>query len=175
MNGKLALVLATGEGEFHEALNLAAVWCLPIIFVIENNGYALSTPVSEQYACTSLAERGKGYGMRALQIDGNNVVKVFETTRKFAQKIRKKPKPVLLECMTFRMRGHEEASGTKYVPENRTSKWAKRDPLISFQTYLLREMIIDDEYVEQTGKSLSIYIDRELKQAFASEDAHMPI
>ena len=162
----------TSEGEFHEALNLAAVWRLPIIFVIENNGYALSTPVAEQYACRSLADRGKGYGMKALQIDGNNVVEVFETTRKFAQKIRKKPRPILLECMTFRMRGHEEASGTKYVPENLMLKWAKRDPLTNFQSYLLREKIIDDEYVEQTGKSLSIHIEREIKQAFASEDAH---
>ncbi|MDX1684325.1 MAG: thiamine pyrophosphate-dependent dehydrogenase E1 component subunit alpha, partial [Saprospiraceae bacterium] len=105
----------TSEGEFHEALNVAAVWKLPVIFVIENNGYGLSTPVGEQYACENLADRAKGYGMAGEVIDGNNVIEVYQTVSSWAKKMRENPEPVLIECKTFRMRGHEEASGTKYV------------------------------------------------------------
>jgi 2-oxoisovalerate dehydrogenase E1 component len=106
----------TSEGEFHEALNTAAVWNLPVIFIIENNGYALSTPVSEQYSCAQLSDRGKGYGIEAITIDGNSILEVYNTVTTARDYCIKNQKPYLIECMTFRMRGHEEASGTKYVP-----------------------------------------------------------
>jgi len=122
----------TSEGEFHEALNVAAVWKLPVIFIIENNGYGLSTPVAEQYACSHLADRGKGYGMKSIRIDGNNILEVYSELNKIAKKIRKSPQPYLVECDTFRMRGHEEASGTKYVPKKLMEKWAKKDPRYYF-------------------------------------------
>ena len=109
---------ATSEGDFHEALNVAAVWNLPVIFIIENNGYGLSTPVSEQYACKRLVDKAIGYGMEGRRIDGNNLLEVYHNIRTIAEEIRERPRPVLVECITFRMRGHEEASGTKYVPEH---------------------------------------------------------
>jgi len=127
----------TSEGEFHEALNVAAVWNLPTIFVIENNGYGLSTPSSEQFNCAQLADKGVGYGMEAHTIDGNNILDVFQTIQRLAKDIRKNPRPVLVECMTFRMRGHEEASGTKYVPKDLMDKWAKKDPIANFEKYLI--------------------------------------
>ncbi|MCB0317473.1 MAG: thiamine pyrophosphate-dependent dehydrogenase E1 component subunit alpha, partial [Bdellovibrionales bacterium] len=107
---------ATSEGEFHEALNLAAVWQLPVIFLVENNAYGLSTPTNEQYRCKQISDKAEGYGIKGLTIDGNDAVKVYSTVKKWAEKIRKEPQPVLIECNSFRMRGHEEASGTKYVP-----------------------------------------------------------
>ena len=127
----------TSQGEFHEALNVASVWQLPVIFVIENNGYGLSTPVSEQYRCEKLSDRGLGYGMRSMTIDGNNVLEVYQTISKLAEEIRKNPEPILVECQTFRMRGHEEASGVKYVPKELMEKWAQKDPLKNFEAYLL--------------------------------------
>jgi len=114
----------TSEGEFHEALNVAAVWQLPVIFVIENNGYGLSTPIVEQFRCKHLADKGKGYGMKSYRLDGNNILEVYNTVNRIASKIRKSPEPILIECETFRMRGHEEASGTKYVPKELMDKWA---------------------------------------------------
>ena len=123
---------ATSEGEFHEALNVAAVWQLPVIFVVENNGYGLSTPVKEQYRCENLSDRGIGYGMRSMIIDGNNIIEVYKTVSKLADELRDNPEPVLLECRTFRMRGHEEASGTKYVPKELMDEWALRDPISTF-------------------------------------------
>ncbi len=107
----------TSEGDFHEAVNVAAVWDLPVIFVIENNGYGLSTPSSEQFRCKSFADKGIGYGIEGISIDGNNVLEVYDTVRRLSEDIRENPRPVILECMTFRMRGHEEASGIKYVPK----------------------------------------------------------
>ena len=107
----------TSEGDFHEALNVASVWQLPVMFCIENNGYGLSTPTNEQYRCKDLADRGKAYGMDAFVLDGNNIIEVYTKTQKLAESIRKRPRPILIEFKTFRMRGHEEASGTKYVPE----------------------------------------------------------
>jgi 2-oxoisovalerate dehydrogenase E1 component len=109
---------ATSEGDFHEALNIAAVWNLPVIFLVENNGYGLSTPTNEQYHCTQLVDKAIGYGMEGRRIDGNNILEVYHTITDIKNSIRENPRPVLLECMTFRMRGHEEASGTKYVPQN---------------------------------------------------------
>ena len=124
---------ATSEGDFHEALNLAAVWDLPVIFVIENNGYGLSTPTNEQYRCKHLVDRAIGYGIEGRQIDGNNILEVYHTLHAIAADIRQKPRPVLVECITFRMRGHEEASGVKYVPQTLLEEWAKKDPLLCFE------------------------------------------
>lgn len=132
----------TSQGEFHEALNTAAVWQLPVIFVVENNGYGLSTPTEEQYRCASLADRGVGYGMRSLSIDGNNILEVYRTISELAAELREQPEPVLLECRTFRMRGHEEASGTKYVPDELMNAWAEKDPLQNFEDYLREEGIL---------------------------------
>lgn len=139
----------TSEGEFHEALNTAAVWSLPVIFVIENNGYGLSTPASEQYAAEDLASRGAGYGMEAHKIDGNNILEVYATINKLAKSIRKNPRPVLVECVTFRMRGHEEASGTKYVPKELMDQWALRDPISNFEEFLKEKGILTDEAIAE--------------------------
>ena len=135
---------ATSEGEFHEALNVAAVWKLPVIFIIENNGYGLSTTTNEQYACKNLVDRAVGYGMRSAQIDGNNILDVYSTIRKIAGELRENPEPFLLECMTFRMRGHEEASGTKYVPKKLMDEWAKKDPIENYERWLLKEGILTE-------------------------------
>lgn len=137
---------ATSQGEFHEALNVASVWKLPVIFLIENNGYGLSTRPSEQYACESLVDRAKGYGMRGLSIDGNNILEVYNTISGLAAEMRQNPEPVLLECRTFRMRGHEEASGTKYVPKELMEAWAKKDPLDNFERWLLEEGILSEAH-----------------------------
>jgi len=131
----------TSEGDFHEALNVASVWQLPVIFVIENNGYGLSTPVSEQYNCKSLVERGAAYGMEAHQIDGNNILEVYDTFKKLAESVRKNPRPILVECMTFRMHGHEEASGTKYVPKDLMESWAKKDPVENFERFYWKKVL----------------------------------
>ncbi|MEO1434171.1 MAG: thiamine pyrophosphate-dependent enzyme, partial [Bacteroidota bacterium] len=139
---------ATSEGEFHEALNVAAVWDLPVIFIIENNGYGLSTPTNEQYRCRSLASRGIGYGMDALQIDGNNILEVYHTIQEIGDDIRQTPRPVLIECNTFRMRGHEEASGTKYVPQELMDEWAAKDPIQHFENYLLEEGVINATFID---------------------------
>lgn len=136
---------ATSEGEFHEALNVAAVWKLPVIFVIENNGYGLSTTANEQYACKNLVDRAIGYGMRSAQIDGNNILEVYSTIQKIAGELRENPEPFLLECMTFRMRGHEEASGTKYVPKELMEEWAKKDPLDNYERWLLETGVLDEK------------------------------
>jgi len=138
---------ATSQGEFHEALNVAAVWKLPTIFLIENNQYGLSTTPEEQYACESLVDRAKGYGMRGLSIDGNNILTVYETIRQLAEEMRAHPEPVLLECRTFRMRGHEEASGTKYVPKELMDEWALRDPIDNYERWLLAEGLLTEEYI----------------------------
>lgn len=136
---------ATSEGEFHEALNVAAVWKLPVIFLIENNGYGLSTTVQEQYACKDLVDRAIGYGMRGIQIDGNNVLEVYRTLSELAAQMRQNPEPVLVECITFRMRGHEEASGTKYVPKALMEAWAKKDPVKNYEAWLLEQGILTEE------------------------------
>ena len=157
----------TSEGDFHEALNIAAVWKLPVIFVVENNGYGLSTPVSEQYACASLADRGVGYGMRSLSIDGNNVVEVYETVRRLAEELREKPEPVLIECRTFRVRGHEEASGVKYVPTELIDEWKARDPVDTFGEYLAEQDILPTERQAQLAAELRANIEEGL--AIAAE------
>jgi len=160
---------ATSEGEFHEALNVAAVWKLPVIFIIENNGYGLSTPTDEQYACSRLAERGAGYGMRALTLDGNDVLEVNRTVRRLAEELRAKPEPVLLECLTFRMRGHEEASGTKYVPKELMDAWAARDPVINYEQYLMQTGLLTEEERKAVRTSIRAEIEAGLEKAFGEE------
>ena len=138
----------TSEGDFHEALNVASVWNLPVLFCIENNGYGLSTPTSEQYNCTHIADRGKGYGMEAHIIEGNNILDVFENVNKIAKSVRKNPRPVLIEFKTFRRRGHEEASGTKYVPQELMDQWALKDPLETYASYLREQKVLTQDYEE---------------------------
>ena len=139
-NGKITAVFtgegATSEGDFHEALNIAAVWDLPVLFVIENNGYGLSTPTNEQYRCENLADKGKGYGMESHIVDGNNILDVYNLIAQLKVSMIENPRPVLLEFITFRMRGHEEASGTKYVPQELMDEWAEKDPVANFKKYL---------------------------------------
>ena len=136
---------ATSEGDFHEALNVASVWKLPVLFCIENNGYGLSTPNNEQFSCEHIADKGKGYGMESHIIDGNNIVEVFSKVSELAESLRQDPRPVLLEFKTFRMRGHEEASGTKYVPQDLLDTWEAKDPLINFENYLLEQKHLTQE------------------------------
>lgn len=155
----------TSQGEFHEALNVAAVWKLPVIFVIENNGYGLSTPVSEQYACESLADRGAGYGMRALSIDGNNVLEVYRTFDRLACEMRQNPEPVLVECRTFRVRGHEEASGVKYVPAELIEAWQRRDPVTNFGTFLHAEGLLSETDESKLRRTIKKEIEAGLKTA----------
>lgn len=159
----------TSEGDFHEALNVASVWDLPVIFVIENNGYGLSTPTNEQFRCVHLADRGVGYGMDAYRIDGNNILEVYSTISKLSEEIKKNPKPVLLECFTFRMRGHEEASGTKYVPQDLMDMWAEKDPVTNFEAFLLSEGVINQEFIDAFRKEVKAEIEEGLKIADAEE------
>ncbi|GAB4257955.1 MAG: dehydrogenase E1 component subunit alpha/beta [Vicingaceae bacterium] len=154
------------EGDFHEALNTAAVWQLPVIFLVENNGYGLSTPSNEQFRCKNFIDKGIGYGMETELIDGNNLLEVFQKIQLIADSIRKNPRPVLVECLTFRMRGHEEASGTKYVPKALMDEWAKKDPVENYEKYLLAEGIIDEEYAEEVKLSIKKEIEEGLKLAF---------
>lgn len=158
----------TSEGEFHEALNTAAVWKLPVLFVIENNGYGLSTPSSEQYACKHLVDRALGYGMEGHRIDGNNILEVYQTVKKLRDSMLNDPRPILLECETFRMRGHEEASGTKYVPKELMDAWAERDPLSNYESYLLGEGIISQEEIDALRKENKAHIQAELELAWQS-------
>ena len=152
----------TSEGEFHEALNLAAVWDLPVIFIIENNGYGLSTPTSEQFRCNRLADRAAGYGMEGITIDGNNILEVYQTISRYAEALRENPRPVLIECMTFRMRGHEEASGTKYVPPHLMETWAAKDPVDNYEQYLVEHGFLN----ESTITAIRQEIKQEIQQAW---------
>lgn len=160
-NGKVTAVFtgegATSEGDFHEALNIAAVWDLPVLFVIENNGYGLSTPTNEQYRCENLADKGVGYGMESYILDGNNILEVFHKISELKASLKENPRPVLLEFKTFRMRGHEEASGTKYVPQELMDVWAEKDPIENFKNYLQTTAVLSDE------------LDAEIKNAIKKE------
>ncbi|MGB5272671.1 MAG: dehydrogenase E1 component subunit alpha/beta [Flavobacteriaceae bacterium] len=156
----------TSEGDFHEALNLASVWDLPVLFCIENNGYGLSTPTNEQYHCENLVDKGIGYGMESHLIDGNNILEVYSTMDKLCKSIRKKPRPVLLEFKTFRMRGHEEASGTKYVPQELIDLWAKKDPIANYESFLLEKGILDATKISALKSSFIKEIDVNLQLAF---------
>jgi 2-oxoisovalerate dehydrogenase E1 component len=150
----------TSEGEFHEALNVAAVWNLPVIFIIENNGYGLSTPVSEQYRCQNLVDRARGYGMEGVQIDGNNILAVYDTVKGVREYCIKHQKPYLIECMTFRMRGHEEASGVKYVPKELFEQWSEKDPIKNYERYLIEQNILSQFQVEEIRKEIHECIDK---------------
>lgn len=156
----------TSEGDIHEALNVASVWQLPVLFCVENNGYGLSTPTNEQYNCENIADRGIGYGMESHIIEGNNILEVYTKLKNFVESMRENPRPVLLEFKTFRMRGHEEASGTKYVPENLIDEWGLRDPLINYEHYLLAEGIISEELIEEYRREFKQEIDDNLELAF---------
>ena len=155
----------TSEGDFHEALNIASVWDLPVMFCIENNGYGLSTPTNEQYRCKDLADRAKGYGMESFIIDGNNIIEVYSKVSEIAESIRENPRPVLLEFKTFRMRGHEEASGTKYVPEELMQFWEQKDPVENFRQFLKEENILNEDQEIHFKDEIKAEIDLNLKEA----------
>lgn len=150
---------ATSEGDFHEALNVASVWNLPVMFVIENNGYGLSTPTNEQYKCKQLVDKGIGYGMEAIQVDGNNLLEVYQTITDLRASMLENPRPVLLEMLTFRMRGHEEASGTKYVPKELMEQWASKDPVKNYEDFLLRTGVLQTDQKEQIYQQIKAEID----------------
>lgn len=156
----------TSEGDFHEALNVASVWKLPVIFVVENNGYGLSTPTFEQYNCKDLADRALGYGMKSYILDGNNILEVYNTFAKIAADLRKNPEPVLVECKTFRMRGHEEASGTKYVPQELMDAWAQKDPIANYEKYLLENKILKEEQIKAIREQFKKEINETLVKAY---------
>jgi len=171
-NDKKVTVVFSGdggasEGDFHESLNTAAVWDLPVIFVIENNGYGLSTPSNEQFRCKSFADKAIGYGMEGVTVDGNNVLKVYETVKNLAESIRENPRPVLLECVTFRMRGHEEASGTKYVPKELFEVWGRKDPVNNFEKFLIDEGVLTEELIEKLRAEIKNDIEQGLEKTFA--------
>lgn len=155
---------ATSEGDFHEALNVAAVWNLPVIFVIENNGYGLSTPSSEQFICKQLADKGIGYGMKAITIDGNNILEVYHAIQDARKYCIQEQKPIMVECMTFRMRGHEEASGVKYVPKELFEIWGAKDPVQNFENYLIEENIIQVSEIEVIKANFKSYIEEGLQK-----------
>ncbi|MFN5762422.1 MAG: thiamine pyrophosphate-dependent enzyme [Sphingobacteriales bacterium] len=169
--GKISLAFSgdggTSEGDFHEALNVAAVWDLPVIFLIENNGYGLSTPVNEQYRCERLVDKAKGYGIEGVCIDGNNLLTVWDTIKGVREYCVKYQKPYLIECMTFRMRGHEEASGTKYVPKELFEIWALKDPVLQFEKYLVNENVLSYEQINKIREDIRDYIEKELAIGFA--------
>jgi 2-oxoisovalerate dehydrogenase E1 component len=156
----------TSEGDIHEALNVASVWQLPVLFCIENNGYGLSTPSSEQYFCKDLADRGKGYGMESHIIEGNNIIEVYTKVKALVEDMREHPRPVLLEFKTFRMRGHEEASGTKYVPQDLLDTWEAKDPLINFENYLLAQKHLTQEDISDFKSDIKKEITDGLDLAF---------
>lgn len=157
---------ATSQGEFHEALNVASVWKLPVIFVIENNQYGLSTPINEQFACKDLVDKAIGYGMKGVVCDGNNILEVYNTINQLAAEMRENPHPVLVEMKTFRVRGHEEASGTKYVPGDLQKAWTIKDPIETFEKYLLENEIIAEEFIEKTKNDFKNAINVAASEAY---------
>ncbi|TNE54449.1 MAG: dehydrogenase [Bacteroidetes bacterium] len=171
--GKATMVFTgdggASEGDFHEAVNVASVWDLPVIFGIENNAWGLSTPSREQFRCKQFVDKGIGYGIDAFQIDGNNILEVVSVVRKVAQSIREKPRPFLLEFMTFRMRGHEEASGTKYYPEGLQDEWEIKDPVSNFERYLLEIGLLNEQMIELFRNEIKAEIQEGLDLAFNEE------
>ncbi len=160
----------TSEGDFHESINVAAVWNLPVIFIVENNGYGLSTPSNEQFKCKTFADKAIGYGIEGLQIDGNNILEVYDTIVTLAEDMRQNPRPILIDCLTFRMRGHEEASGTKYVPQDLLNAWGKKDPVLNFEKYLLELNLITDLQIETERLFIKKEIEKELEITFAEKN-----
>jgi 2-oxoisovalerate dehydrogenase E1 component len=173
-NGKITAVFtgegATSEGDFHEALNIAAVWELPVLFVIENNGYGLSTPTNEQYRCENLADKGIGYGMESHIVDGNNILEVYNFVSELKASMVENPRPILLEFKTFRMRGHEEASGTKYVPQELMDLWAIKDPVDNYKRFLTDSVILTYDYDNEIHAEITAIIDESLILANAEPD-----
>lgn len=171
---KVSLVFSgdggTSEGDFHEAMNVAAVWSLPVVFLIENNGYGLSTPSNEQFKCKQFIDKGIGYGMEAYQVDGNNILEVYHKMSELTESMRKAPRPVLLECMTFRMRGHEEASGTKYVPQELFDEWGKKDPISNYEAFLMAEGVLNDSLKQSVYDELKQGMDDDLAAVFAEPE-----
>jgi 2-oxoisovalerate dehydrogenase E1 component len=157
------------EGDFHESVNTAAVWDLPVIFVIENNGYGLSTPSNQQFRFKNFVDKGPGYGIEAYKIDGNNLLEVYDTVKKLSESIRENPRPILLECITFRMRGHEEASGTKYIPKELFEEWGKKDPLTNYERFLLEETVLNETLIAEYRDEIKKRIEEGLEIAFAEE------
>ena len=157
---------ATSEGDFHESVNVAAVWDLPVIFIIENNGYGLSTPSSEQFRMKSFVDKAIGYGIEGVQIAGNNILEVHDNLAKLADSVRENPRPILVECMTFRMRGHEEASGTKYVPKELFEVWGKKDPVMNYEAWLLKAGVLSIAKRDEIRTRLKDGIEADLKHAF---------
>lgn len=155
----------TSEGEFHEALNVASVWNLPVIFIIENNGYGLSTPVNEQYRCENLVDRAAGYGMEGIQIDGNNILTVLDTLKGVREYCIREQRPYLIECMTFRMRGHEEASGVKYVPPELFEQWLEKDPVRNYEAFLMQEGVLSNEDLGGIKEEIKQYIETEIRES----------
>ena len=153
----------TSEGDFHESLNIASVWDLPVIFVIENNGYALSTPVIEQYRCKNLTDKAIGYGMESVQIDGNNILEVYNKIKEVRKYCIENQRPYLIECLTFRMRGHEEASGVKYVPKEVFAKWIEKDPINNYERFLIEEKVLDNLTIAHIRDELKEVIESELQ------------
>ena len=170
-SGKVTVVFSgdggTSEGDFHEALNVAAVWNLPVIFIIESNGYGLSTPSSQQFKFKSFMDKGPAYGIDAYQVDGNNVLDVYSEIDRLAKQIRKRPRPVLLEAHTFRMRGHEEASGSKYVPKELMKFWSTKDPIENYESFLLQSNVLDRQEKEEIVKTINKDIELGLQTAYA--------
>ncbi len=159
----------TSEGDFHEALNVAAVWNLPVIFIIENNGYGLSTPTNEQYKCDHLVDRAKGYGMEGVRIDGNNILEVYETVKGVREYCINQQKPYLIECETFRMRGHEEASGVKYVPKHLMETWSLKDPIKNYEQFLIQENVLTEMQVADIRNGFKAQMDEDLRKAMEPE------
>lgn len=158
------------EGDFHESVNVAAVWNLPVIFIVENNGYGLSTPSNEQFKCKSFADKGIGYGIEGVSVDGNNILEVYTTLSELLTDIRKNPRPVIFEARTFRMRGHEEASGTKYVPQELFDLWGAKDPIKNYEEYLLAEGVITQNIIDQYRSEIKNEIESNLEIAYAESE-----
>jgi len=174
-NNNLATAVFTGdggasEGDFHESVNVAAVWDLPVIFIVENNGYGLSTPSNEQFRCRQFVDKAIGYGREGVQVDGNNLLDVYHAVSKIRKDITQNPRPVLLECITFRMRGHEEASGTKYVPQELMDAWAIKDPVMNFEKYLVDTGVLSDAVIAEIRQAIKFEIDAGLDIAFAESE-----
>jgi 2-oxoisovalerate dehydrogenase E1 component len=159
----------TSEGDFHEALNVAAVWDLPVIFIIENNGYGLSTPTNEQYKCDHLVDRAKGYGMEGIRIDGNNILEVYQTVKGVRDYCINQQKPYLIECDTFRMRGHEEASGVKYVPKHLMETWSLKDPIKNYEQFLIQENVLTEMQVAEIRNQFKEQLEEDLRKAMEPE------
>ena len=173
-NNKTTLVFTgdggASEGDFHESINTAAVWQLPVIFLVENNGYGLSTPSSEQFIFKNFVDKGIGYGIETELIEGNNILEVYHKISEIAESIRKNPRPILVECLSFRMRGHEEASGTKYVPQELMDEWGKKDPVNNYEQYLIKEKVLDEKKIEAIKTEIRTEITQDWDKAFEEDN-----